>query len=372
MTQYDIGIQTFWNVPNYGTFAQAYALQKVLHKINGNKDVRQIAHLDKHHFDFYYNKKAYYRSFPVWKKVFWKSLFMKKNQISKKEEVFFKAYELIPHTKLFDCKSGKRIFFNKIFLGSDIIWDYSIEVFNNDPLLFGSGFDSEINSYAASFGTVNVNAEIPEYVRTSIMNMKHVSVRDKKSAEIVSKITGKTPEIVLDPAWLWDFDADADIEKPEEEDYILVYGQDFTDQFINNLVLYASKIGKQIIALDCNEDHYDWCDKMISQEDLSPLKWIGYFKYAFAVATSTFHGITFSLIFNKKLAFCKTDFIMAKIDEFLKEIHLFELYNQDCDDVEGMFEHKFDFVSINNVIDKKRKKSIEFLKKACDIENGEE
>lgn len=48
--KYDIGIQTFWNVPNYGTFAQAYALQKVLQDINKDKDVRQIAHLDQHHF----------------------------------------------------------------------------------------------------------------------------------------------------------------------------------------------------------------------------------------------------------------------------------------------------------------------------------
>ena len=49
--KYDIGIQTFWNVPNYGTFAQAYALQKVLQDINKDKDVRQIAHLDQHHFN---------------------------------------------------------------------------------------------------------------------------------------------------------------------------------------------------------------------------------------------------------------------------------------------------------------------------------
>ena len=47
--RYDIGIQTFWNVPNYGTFAQAYALQKVLQQLNINKSVQQIAHLDQHH-----------------------------------------------------------------------------------------------------------------------------------------------------------------------------------------------------------------------------------------------------------------------------------------------------------------------------------
>ena len=49
MKKYDIGILTFWKVPNYGTYAQAYALQKVLEYINPTRDVKQIAHLDKKH-----------------------------------------------------------------------------------------------------------------------------------------------------------------------------------------------------------------------------------------------------------------------------------------------------------------------------------
>lgn len=68
---YDIGILTFWDVPNYGTFAQAYALQKAIEKISGKRDVRQIAHLDKKHRDFYFDYKSYLRSYPVWKRNFW-------------------------------------------------------------------------------------------------------------------------------------------------------------------------------------------------------------------------------------------------------------------------------------------------------------
>ena len=49
MKKYDIGILTFWKVPNYGTYAQAYTLQKVLEYINPTRDVKQIAHLDKKH-----------------------------------------------------------------------------------------------------------------------------------------------------------------------------------------------------------------------------------------------------------------------------------------------------------------------------------
>lgn len=369
--KYDIGILTFWNVPNYGTYAQAYALQKVIQEINIEKDVRQVAHLDEHHFNFYYDRKAYYRDYPIWKKSHWKSFFIKNGNDELKEKEFVDAYALIPHTEIVNKDNLHTYQFDKVFLGSDIVWDYSIKVFNSDPLLFGQGFNAkEINAYAASFGTVPVDAELPDYVKTALKKIKYLSVRDEKSAKIVEKITQVKPPIVLDPTWLWDFNKDDNIVEPNEKDYILVYGQDFTQMFIENLRKYARVSGKRIIALDCNEDHYTWCDKMIGQSELSPFQWIGYFKYASAVATSTFHGITFSLIFNKKFAFCKTDFIMAKVDKFLKELKLFELYDKDKNDVTGMLNHNFDYCYINNWIEEKRVASLNFLRKACGDQNG--
>ncbi len=369
--KYDIGIQTFWNVPNYGTFAQAYALQKVLQQLNDDKDVRQIAHLDEHHFDFYYNEKAFLRSYPKWKKAFWKSFFVKSKKIEEKEKMFFDAYDSIPHTDIINKTNVDNYQFNKVFLGSDIIWDYSQDAFNRDRFLFGGGINAgEINSYAASFGTVALDAELPDYVISAIENMKYVSVRDDKSAQIVEKITGIKPQVVLDPTWLWDFDKDDNIVKTNEEEYILVYGQDFTQEFIDNLISYAKNTGKIIVALDCNDDHYSWCDRLISQAQLSPFQWMGYFKYASAVATSTFHGITFSLIFNKKFAFCKSDFIMAKIDEFLKELELFDLFDKDKNDVFGMLNYDFDYSFINEVIAKKKKISLDFLRKASCNRDG--
>ena len=49
-----IGIYTFWNVPNYGTFMQAYALQKIIGRIFPGDDVRQIAYLNPRHYKAYY------------------------------------------------------------------------------------------------------------------------------------------------------------------------------------------------------------------------------------------------------------------------------------------------------------------------------
>lgn len=364
MINYDIGIQTLWNVPNYGTFAQAYALQKVIEKIS-NRNTVQIAHLDKKHFDFYYNYKRYLRSGRVISKAFLRSFFYKNKDTSEKLSSFSKAYNTIPHTDVIDFNNINTYKFQKIFLGSDILWDYSIEPFNKDPFLYGCTFNAEINSYAASFGTISLGARYPEYVVNALKKMKNISVRDEKSALIVEDILGYKPDLVLDPAWLWDFSNDDNIVRPIDKDYILVYGQDFTDRFVKNLVHFAKEKKLQIIGLDCNSDKYDWCDKLVHQSELDPFLWIGYFKNSTYVATSTFHGLTFSLIFEKKFAFCKTEFIMVKAKKFLEEIGILEKF-ENKEAVRGMLDSKWEYEYINKVINLKREDSIRFLIKSLE------
>lgn len=361
MNNYDIGILTFWGVPNYGTFAQAYALQKVLQKLAGEeRSVVQINHLDLLHYSFYYNQKKFYLASRPWKRDFWKGVFLSSEETSPKEAAFLRAYETIPHSEQITRQNVSKFKFNKIFLGSDIIWDYSMRVFHNDPLLFGVGFNGEINSYAASFGTIKTSDVIPEYVATAFQSMTHISVRDKNSADLVYKITGKEVPVVLDPTWLWDFHSDSNIIDPDEDEYILVYGQDFTPEFVQNLRAFSRDKRLKIIVLDCNEDKSEWCDKLIRQAELSPFEWIGYFKNATYVATSTFHGIMFSLIFNKHFAFCKTDFIMAKVETFLEEIGILSIFDNK-NDAEGMLNSHWDYEYINEVISVKKKQSFEFL-----------
>ena len=67
----DINILTFWGVPNYGTFAQAYALQASIQKAYPEYDVKQINYLCQKHYKQYYSK---YPIDPIWKKNFYKSL----------------------------------------------------------------------------------------------------------------------------------------------------------------------------------------------------------------------------------------------------------------------------------------------------------
>lgn len=357
-----IGIYTFWNVPNYGTFAQAYALQKVISERYPACSCKQIGYLDKKHYNAYYSA---FKGRP-WHREFYTTLLsyvLPHSVAQNRRKQFLEAYKTIPHV---DAKTREQVeseAFDVVMIGSDIVWDYSIPIFNRDKLLFGIGFHSKcVVSYGASFGTVKESAKHPQYVVEGIMKMDAISVRDDKSQRIVFSITGENPPVVLDPTWLWDFSSDANIKEVTYKNYIVVYGQDFSDEFIQQIISYSRKKRLKIICLDCNNDNYSWCDIVIKQHELSPYQWIAMFKYADLIATSTFHGITFSLIFQKKFAFAKTDFIMAKCENFLKELGLYDRFANN-DSVERMIEDEWDYNRIESIIGNKRAASFAYLDK---------
>ena len=364
MRSCDTGILTFWNVPNYGTFIQAYALQKTIQKLQSTEDVRQIAYLNKKHYNFYYSPiPKLSRKSPL----FWRNLMgnlIGCSEQKRREKAFCADYATIPHTDAMNAEKLRDTTFGTVVLGSDIVWDYSIDVFGPDPFLFGVGLKAEnVMSYAASFGTVKPGQDVPDFVSQGLRRLNSISVRDENSADMVERICGTRPQVVLDPVWLWDFETDDNVQVPQLQNYIAVYGQDFTKEFIDNLVAFAKKEGKTLVCLDCNDDHYDWCDVVIKQRDLTPYKWLGYFKQADYIATSTFHGLTFGLVFKKRIAFCKTPFILAKISAFLKKIGIYDLF-QDERAVEAMLGYDWDYSVINAYVDQEREKSIEFLRNA--------
>jgi hypothetical protein len=327
-------------------------------------DVRQIAYLNKKHYNYYYSPiPKLSRKSPL----FWKNLLgnlIGCSEQKRRERAFCADYKTIPHTDAMDTEKLENAAFGTVVLGSDIVWDYSVEIFGPDSHLFGVGLHADkILSYAASFGTVKPGQDVPAFVTEGLCNLSSISVRDENSADIVERICGTRPTVVLDPVWLWDFETDENVHNPQIENYIVVYGQDFTQEFIENLVAYAKKEGKKLVCLDCNDDQYDWCDVVIKQRDLTPYKWLGYFRQADCIATSTFHGLTFGLVFKKRIAFCKTPFIMAKISTFLKKIGLYDLFQNESD-VDTMLDYDWDYSNINAFIDGEREKSMEYLRNA--------
>lgn len=360
----EIGILTFWNVPNYGTFLQAYALQKVISSLDSNYDVKQIAYLDHKHYRKYYainnNNYRYGIINPRTYKNIFKRLFSSK---IKELKLFLNYYkDFIPCTVPLTKKTLSTKHFDTIVLGSDIIWDYTIGFFNNDEFLFGNNLNSKnVLSYASSFGTVKAETVCPAYVKNCLKKLSVISVRDENSKKLVNQYVGRDSSLVCDPTILWDFMNDKNIPTVNESKYIVVYGSNFRPELIKGCVEYAKKNNLQIICLDSLDDTFDWCDKNIKQNELNPFQWLSYFKYAERIFTCTYHGLMFSLIFNKKTVFSPTEFIMNKASSLIDYLDLRSVL-VDFSTFEEKADWEWDYNKINARFDELRQSSLNFLR----------
>lgn len=365
-----IRILTFWNVPNYGSFMQAYALQRIIESRYAGCDVKQLPHLHKKHYDTYYSDAIGQYAHRYVNPRFYKALLSHKKRV---EEVaitrkFLDYYEVIPHEPYETELTARDEPYDLLILGSDIIWDYTIGFFGDDPYLFGLGIDAKKKiSYAPSFGTVSGGSSAPEYVKTGLNQLAAVSVRDEKSRKLVREISGKDAVVVLDPTLMWDFDSDDHIVKPGIEHYIIVYGSFFTAELVRGARKYAAEHGLKLICLSSLSDRYDWCDQTIDQDQLNPFEWVGYFKYADAVMTCTYHGLMFSLIFKKRIIFRMTDFIMEKASSLADSLGLREVLVE-YRDFNSKINWNWDYQEIDARLEAVKADSLRFLDEA--IANG--
>jgi hypothetical protein len=123
---------------------------------------------------------------------------------------------------------------------------------------------------------------------------------------------------------------------------------------------YARENNLKIICVDSFGDDYDWCDKIIRQDDLTPFEWCAFFRDAKVVMTCTYHGLMFGLIFNKKIVFHPTQFILDKANSLIEQLELRDVLVE-YEEFEQKVEWNWNFDVINKRIDKLREESTTFL-----------
>ena len=365
-----IGIITTWNVPNYGAFLQAYALQKVISAIKPDYEVLQIPHISRKHYNLYYslvntNHKYFFFNPKFYIKNFLRLIDFKNIKRVRNFLNYYKRF--IPHCNSDSIEEVNK--FDKIILGSDIIWDYTVFFNKNDRYLFGNNLNVPIiSSYATSFGSIDIEKNRPpNYVIDSLKTMKDISVRDEKSYNNVNKLVDRDAKIVLDPTFLFDWnEITNDMTNSEclnNHKYAVVYGSYYSKDIISDFIKYCKSNNMKIICLDSYRDNFEWCDQTIELGHITPFEWLNYVKNSEIVLTSTFHGLVLSIILNKKLIFSQTKFIKNKSEWLIKQLELEEpIFNNNS--FKEKLEYKWDFQKINNKLQLLKEDSLNYLKQA--------
>jgi len=340
-----IGILTFHDGINHGAYLQCYALYKTLDNLGHNVEIIN------------------YKNFHHWWKEY-KCFLWTKNPVLlfaniKKILKFEKAQKKIPKTAFtFSHERVKKEKFDVVVIGSDIIWNYENPFFGFDPIYFGYFLNAKkIISYAGSFGSVNCNNVIPYKIIKGFKKYSNISVRDDNSLKILKKITYKPVKLVLDPTFLYDYTKEEKV--CNYKDFVLIYSYQISSEQIRQIKDFAKKKNLNTIAIAYNQPR---CDYNIVA--VSPFEWLGYFKKAKYVVTSTFHGTVFSIKYNKKFITLPNIPINNKLSYILKITGLKNRILQKQNNIENLLESDINYKIVNKIISKNIFKSIQYLKEA--------
>jgi hypothetical protein len=338
-----IGILTFHDGINHGAYLQCYSLMKVLQR--KYQDVNVINYKNINHW------LAEYRVFLI-----------RKNPILALRNIV-KIYKFHKVHKKFNLDkltfSRKKIFrtkYDAIIVGSDIIWNYKNVLFGFDPIYFGDGLNTNnLISYAASFGAITVNDTPPDDVIHGLNIFRQVSVRDNNSKKLVEKYISKEAQVVLDPTFLYDFSGEEVL--PEHCNFIMIYAFYMPDNIKQEIQNFAAKNNLLTVSVGYPNS---WCDKNIVTAD--PFEWLGYFKEAKFVVTSTFHGTIFSIKYNKKFVTIGNEPINNKVIHLLAKTNLMNVLIKEGDsEITSKLESDYHYDKVNANLREEVEKSKMFL-----------
>lgn len=290
----NIGIVTIFGEWNYGNRLQNYALQTVIEFLgntcstivvdqNGESDIhRRLA-------------------MPVCHAV-------KKNSYLRRKRCynFYKFNEKYINQNHYTASSLPLVAndtFDYVVCGSDQVWNLKLGDIKSNPDLYFLSFIERKRrvSYAASIGTDFVPPEHRDYFVSKIKGIPSISVRENSARDIIKELTSRDVDVVIDPTLLLSQKQWSDLaQKPKnftDKKYLATYFLGDTDGKTND---YIRKIAEnhnlQIVPL--LPDYTDLGGD-ISTYTYSPSEFLYVLQNAEFVATDSFHGSVFSIIFEK-------------------------------------------------------------------------
>ena len=348
-----IGIITFHKSENYGAYLQCFALQKTLKDLGYTPSIinyETAADIERYKLISTKSPKKFIKSL---------ILYIPNKKRSKSFKEAQKRYNLSTKNELFDVA----------ITGSDQVWN---------PNLSGGTIDlyftlKKINakkkiSYAASIGSEDSVAKIPNAYKDIAKNLDSISVREIQAKKAFSQITEKRVEVTIDPTalvkkniWLKLIE---DIPK-DETAYIFSYFIGIRKDQARTLAKICKNLNLKTLSFSQipKEKHiYKYCYTE------GPFKFLARLRDAKLVITSSFHGTILSIILHKNFYVLMPDpKKRSRMDNILKLTGLTNRIIETESDIEKINLDDIDYSEPQKKLDKLRKESLDWLKNA--IEN---
>ena len=248
----------------------------------------------------------------------------------------------IPHST--EVYSGQTIHqcidhYDAFVTGSDQVWNLRWY----DPAFFLTFVPSEKQkiSYGASMSMAELSEQEQALMRTHLQDFSAISVRERQTAQSLSKITGKTVEWVLDPTMLLNTEhwnevcADQMIQEP----YLFCYFLN-KDRAKRRLAKkYARRKNLKIVTIPHLNGKYVMNDVGfgdIRLEAPTPEEFISLIRHASCIFTDSFHANVFSHMYHKEYYVFRRDHRKGMDMRISSLLELFGTQSRFCNTSEKM------------------------------------
>lgn len=378
-----IGLITYHSAYNFGSVLQAYATQRIIQKIAGNCEVINYRTREQRK---YYSIIKWERGLRVIKSLIKNILYLptyrqRLDREKQYEELISSLFNLSD-----ECVEPDDVYrmwsqYDVIVSGSDQIWNkHSNELYWVSwdymfPYLL-KGYEGIKISYASSPSDMS-DDEMKKLVPL-IEKFDCVSFRERESVEQLRRIAGLDTTDVLDPTLLFCRDewiSALKLQKKDTENYILYYALSSLKERKKNLdsvLKYAAHRHMKVLYVAPFEFSARNNDVLETIITVTPIDFLNLILNASTIVTDSFHGTIFSANFNKDFYsingskasdFRKTD-ILKKLGLESRIIHgVEELLDKEYIEI--------DYSNVNTVLERERRKSINYLEKGLGVVNGD-
>lgn len=294
-------IITWINYYNFGTFLQAYALQKAIETLGyPNKVIDDIRYIDLRKPSIKWQLIHLCVNILHPRRVFMNNLLQ-----SRRFKKFAKQNINIDHDWTSTSELTKH--YDTFVCGSDQIWSTYAKDFH-DGFYYASFVEdkNKLLAYAPSLGAkANYSRIFADTVKPWLDKFEVLAIRETSGAEIVRNITGRDDiHTVLDPTlllsriqWLEFVKSNKGKYKPIKESYMLAYFLTYNEKYLARAYQLAHSRGMKLVCLNTCKVSKKFADKIVI--GTGPVEFLNLVADAEAVFTDSFHGTIFAMHFHK-------------------------------------------------------------------------
>ena len=220
-------------------------------------------------------------------------------------------------------------------------------------------------------GRTTYNKDNEHYLKDALSRFNSISCREMGGVELCRSLGFKAQKVVDPTMLLVAREYEALCESVPYKDYVFIYSVNMGSAEDMYWSAFKKMIcGKGVVATPASGSIAggELFGEDVAYDYATPGRWLSLIKNSDLVVTSSFHGIVFSIIFNKKFAFVPIKGAFAttnnRIIDLLTGVGLEELVVNSPDDYSRIMNLPIDWDSVNEKKETHVKSSKVFLKES--------